>query len=669
MRNIAFSIALLFAVAGVARSADYTVVSPDGKISGTVNVGGPEMTLGVSYDGQQLMAPSTLGVVLTDGRIIGPNAHASNVRRASVDTKIASPFYRADSIADKYNTLTLGIAKDWAVEFRAYNDGVAYRFVSKSKKPFDIKDEIAVYNFPDGTMATVPYVKTKTFDTFEEQFFNSFENTYTTDSIDRLDSRRLAFLPLVVEPYGKGAKLLFTESALINYPGMYLNAVDNSLRGVFAPVPRTLSQGGHNNLQMLVDEREDYIAHIDGPRSLPWRIIVVSPDDKTLAATNLTYLLAEPSRVDDISWIRPGKVAWEWWNNWNVDGVDFETGVNNDTYKAYIDFASEKGIEYVILDEGWAVNKKADLFAVVPEINLEELVEYANEKNVGLILWAGYKAFERDMEKVCSHYSDMGIKGFKVDFLDRDDQAMTDFEARAAAMAAKYHMVLDIHGTHKGAGLNRTYPNVLNFEGVHGLEQMKWSKPTVDQVTYDVTIPFIRQVAGPMDYTQGAMDNATKKNYYPRYSEPMSQGTRCRQLALYMILDSPLNMLCDSPSNYRREAECTEFIADVPTTWDQTEVLDGVMGEYIVTARRKGDTWYVGGIGDWNKRDISLPLTFLSNKGKYKAEIFTDGLNSHRKARDYRRSVKTVDANTTLDLHMASGGGFAIKIVPEGVGE
>ena len=339
--------------------------------------------------------------------------------------------------------------------------------------------------------------------------------------------------------------------------------------------------------------------------------------------------------------------------------MDFKTGVNNDTYKAYIDFASKNGIEYVILDEGWAVNLKYDLMQVVPEINLEELVAYANAKNVGLVLWAGYHAFNRDMENVCRHYSEMGIKGFKVDFMDRDDQEMTAFNYRAAEMTAKYKLILDLHGTHKPAGLNRTYPNVLNFEGVNGLEQMKWEKSKTSQVEYDVMIPFIRQVSGPMDYTQGAMRNVNSKGYYPSYYEPMSQGTRCRQLALYMILESPFNMLCDTPSNYEREKECTEFISSIPTVWDESIVLDGKMGDYIITARRKGDTWYIGGLTDWSERDLEVNLSFLGDRA-YSGKLFKDGVNASRIGRDYKSESIQAKKGDKIKIHLASGGGFAL---------
>ena len=470
------------------------------------------------------------------------------------------------------------------------------------------------------------------------------------------------FLPLVVEA-GDGVKICITESDLENYPGLFLSAAkgENRLSGKFAPYPKRTVQGGHNKLQMLVAEREDYIAKVDKPRSFPWRMAIVTTSDKDLASSNLSYLLAAPSRLSDLSWIKPGKVAWDWWNAWNLDSVDFATGVNNATYKAYIDFASSKGIEYVILDEGWAVNLKADLMQVVKDIDLKELVDYAADRNVGIILWAGYYAFDRDMENVCRYFADMGVKGFKVDFMDRDDQYMTAFNYRAAEMCAKYKLILDLHGTHKPAGLNRTYPNVLNFEGVNGLEQMKWSPASVYQVKYDVLLPFTRQVSGPMDYTQGAMRNASKGNYYPCNSEPMSQGTRCRQLALYVVFESPFNMLCDAPSNYRREKECTEFISNIPTIWDETVSLDGKVSEYVAIARRHGNDWYIGALTNWTPRELDLDLSFLG-EGDYTLELFKDGINADRAARDYKKEVIPVPTDRKLKIRMAPGGGYAARI-------
>lgn len=639
----------------------FRVNSPDSRLEATVTVG-KQLSYNISLRGNIVLADSPLAMTLTDGTVWGENARLSSARTTSVNATVKSPFYRAEEMEDRYNALTLKFRGGWSVEFRAYNDGVAYRFVSTLKKPFKIKDETATFRFTSDATTTAAYSNGSTSGGFATQFRNSFESIYNTLPISGLDKWRLMFLPLAVQTES-GAKIAITEANLNNYPGMFLNAsaADNSLNAVFAPRPKTMKQGGHNNLQMEVTEREDYIATVKAPRTFPWRIAVVAENDATLAASNLSYLLAEPSKIADTSWIKPGKVAWEWWNDWNVYGVDFKSGINNATYKYYIDFAAKNGIEYVILDEGWAVNLKADLMQVVDDIDLKELADYGKERGVGLILWAGYWAFDRDMEKVCKHYSEMGIKGFKVDFMDRDDQIMTDFEYRAAAMCAKYKLLLDLHGTYKPAGMNRTYPNVLNFEGVHGLEQMKGQPAGEDHVVYEVQIPFLRQLAGPMDFTQGAMRNASRSNYRPCSNEPMSQGTRCRQLGMYLVYDSPLTMLCDNPCNYMREQECTDFITAVPTTWDETRVIDGKMGEYIVTARRKGTTWYVGAINNWTPRDITVNLSF-TGKSRATAVLFKDGVNADRAARDYKRVQTTLDTTQPLTIHMAPGGGFAVEI-------
>ena len=639
----------------------FTLTSPNGQLSTQIDVD-KQLTYSIDLHGKPILDASPISIDFNNGKAWSTLPALTGSSRSSVNQMIPSPFYRASELQDNYNQLTLKFKNQVNVEFRAYNEGVAYRLVYTGKKPATINNEEVVYNFPSDAVATVPFVKTGNDGDIDSQFFNSFENEYTTLPLSQLNTQRLMFLPLVVD-LGNEVKVCITESDMESYPGLYLQATNEpQLKGRFAAYPKTTVQGGHNELQQIVTEREDYIATTTGARSLPWRIAIVTENDAALASNNMSYLLAAPSRIQDTSWIKPGKVAWEWWNDWNIAGVDFETGVNNDTYKAYIDFASAHGIEYVILDEGWAVNKQADLMQVVDQIDLPELIAYANSKNVDIILWAGYYAFDRDMENVCRHYADMGVKGFKVDFMDRDDQQMTDFNYRAAQTAAKYNLVLDLHGSHKPAGMNRTYPNVLNFEGVNGLEQMKWSPVELDQVVYDVTVPFIRQVSGPMDYTQGAMRNANKAGYYPSNSEPMSQGTRVRQMALYTVFESPLNMLCDSPSNYNSEPECTEYIAAIPTVWDETRVLQGKMGEYIATARRSGDVWYVGGITNWNERDMNVDLSFLP-EGNYELELFADGVNAHRKPSDYKKTVQPLPQSKTFDVKMKSGGGFAAKVV------
>ena len=659
---IVAAVAALLTVANMAAAQkEFALSSPDGKLDVRVEVG-KTVTYSLSHDGTVILEPSQVSMTLTDGTTYGVDSRFLGRKTRSVNESIKAVNYKKALVEDHFNELILRF-KGFNIIFRAYDEGLAYRFVSLAEGPFKVKSEQAEFVFPGDWNAYVPYVRDYDKDDFSSQFFNSFENTYSHIALSGWDSDRLAFLPLVVEePHGK--KICITEADLLDYPGMYLYNGDagNVLRGVFAPYPDKVEQGGHNMLQMVVKSRKDYIAEYGKGTPFPWRVVVVSPDDAGLIGNDMVYCLATPPASDaDFSWVRPGKVAWEWWNDWNLDGVDFRTGINNDTYKYYIDFASEHGIGYVILDEGWAVNLKADLMQVVPEIDLKMLASYAASKNVGLILWAGYWAFDRDMENVCRYYSDLGIKGFKVDFMDRDDQVMVDFHRRAAETAARYSLMIDFHGTYKPTGLHRTYPNVINYEGVHGLEQMKWSPESVDQVTYDVTIPFIRMVAGPFDYTQGAMRNATRGNYRPVNSEAMSQGTRCRQLAEYVVFESPLNMLCDSPSNYMREPECTDFIASVPTVWDDTEVLCGKLAEYVAVARRSGDVWYLGAMTGWDARDLELDLSFLG-EGGYSITLYRDGANADRAARDYVKETVPVPDSRKLKVHMAPGGGFAAVI-------
>ena len=651
---------LIFSASAAPKS--YELKSPDGKLKVNVDA---KYGLGytLTHGDDLLLDKSFMAMYMMDGTTFGKEEKLGKVSYRSVDQTIDAIAYKKSKVSDKFNEMTLSY-KEFSVIFRAYDDGMAYRFVSHLKKPANLQHELVHFNFAQDWNMWAAYVSQHT-DSLDTQFYNSFENHYSYSSISEWNTERLAFLPLMVDgPNGK--KIVITESDLDDYPGMYLYTYvfDEApvLTANFAPYPKEVKQGGHNNLQMEVQKREPYIAECDGPREFPWRIVSVSENDVQMADNDMVYRLAKPADPEaDWSWVKPGKVAWDWWNDWNIDGVDFQSGINNETYKYYIDFASANGIEYVILDEGWSVNGAADLFQVVPEIDLEMLVKYASERNVGLILWAGYWAFDRDMEKVCKHYSEMGVKGFKVDFMDRDDQYMVDFHRRAAETAAKYHMMVDFHGTYKPVGLSRTYPNVINYEGVHGLETMKWSDASVDQVTYDVTVPYIRMMAGPMDYTQGAMRNATRGNYHPVYNEPMSQGTRCRQLSQYVVFDSPLNMLCDSPSNYMREQECLKFIAEIPTVWDETKGLCGEVGKYIAMARRSGDVWYVGGMTDWSERTLTLDLNFLP-EGEYVMEMYVDGANAHRIARDYKKTLADVPADGKVAVHMAPGGGFALKI-------
>lgn len=632
--------------------------SPDGRTVVSIETGN-EISYSVSSDGTLLLDKASASLTLGNGQVLG-SGKPSRVSGRKVSTTVQSPVYRKAEIAEEFNEKTLHF-RGGDVVFRAYDNGVAYRFVVRQGKPFTVTGEKAAFRFAEDFKSYVPYCNNNE-KTYEGQFFNSFERTYAVAPLSQWEKGRLAFLPMMVATED-GHRICITDADQLDYPGMFLSNEDGdaTLESVFAAYPKKWHEGGHHKLQRIVEEREDYIASFNTKDAvnLPWRAMAITANDVDMADNDLVYLLSTPADDRDWSWVRPGKVAWDWWNDWNIRNVPFEAGVNNETYKYYIDFASANGIEYVILDEGWAVSDKVDLFDIAPEIDLEMLCSYAQQKGVGLILWAGYNAFAKDVERVCKHYSEMGVKGFKVDFMDSDNQQTISFLTGAAKIAAEYHMMLDYHGICKPAGLTRTYPNVINYEGIFGLEQLKWSKPEVNMVEYDVTAPYIRFLAGPADYTQGAMRNATRKSYYPCNSEPMSQGTRCHQLALYVIYSSPLNMLCDSPSNYLENMDCTKFIAQIPTVWDETVAIDGKIGEYIVMARRSGDTWYIGGTTNWDARDITLDLGKLGLAGR-NAEIFTDGANAHRNATDHTTAEIILD--NSMQIHLAPGGGFAIKV-------
>lgn len=659
MKRIATAIAALaLSVLAFAAPRQYSVASPDGSI--VVAIDPAAISYSVSVDGDQVLAPSHLSLTLNDGTAYNGQVKFKKAVKTSVNQTIDAAIYRKAKIEDNYNQIELQYAT-FKVLFRAYNDGVAYRFVSLSKKPFEVKSEQVEFAFPDNRNAWIPFVNQNDEAEFDAQLHNSFENQYKYQDIAAWDVKHLAFLPLMIDA-PKGVKLCISEADLLAYPGMFLYNGDcnNSLEGYFPKYPTSKDIGDGDGRSFYVRSTADYIAKCEAGCSFPWRLIGISRQDREMADNDMIYRLATPADPSvDYSWVKPGKVAWDWWNNWNIYGVDFESGVNTDTYKYYIDFASKNGIDYVIMDEGWSVGFE-DLFHVVPEIDLQGIIDYGKEKNVGIILWAGYGPFQKDIEGACKKYSEMGVKGFKVDFMDSCDQPVVEFHREAAETAAKYGLMVDFHGTYKPTGLHRTYPNVINYEGIYGQENMKWND-NCDQVTYDVTVPFIRFFAGPADYTQGAMRNANKENFRAVWDEAMSQGTRCHQLAMYVVFSSPLNMLCDAPTNYLNEAECTQFIAEIPEVWDETVSLDGKVAEYSVIARRSGDTWYVGALGNWDERDLDIKCDFLPD-GDYEVTVFQDGVNANKVARDYKKYTKDLCKCKKLHAHLASGGGYVAII-------
>ncbi len=658
-RTLLLLSALILCVEAFA-AKEFKLHSPNGKLTVTITAE-PQLSYKIECDNDLILAPSKIGLKIYEGAVLGKGDKVKRVKRTTVNTEIAAQNYFRNTIKDHYNALRIDFARNYAVEFRAYDEGVAYRFVTNFKSDFVLENEIAEFAFAKDYNGYFPY--TNKTGTRKDKYFTSFESNYRVGELSRFDKESVAFVPVIVEHDNYDVCIL--EADVEHYPGMFVSNSKGAtaLYGEFAPMPDRVVEGGHNKLQGIVEGRKPYIVECRAKTNTPWRILLVTEDKNTLLDNDMVYRLASPSRIEDASWVKPGKVAWEWWNHWGLTGVPFKAGINTETYNYYVDFAAKYGIEYVILDEGWAVKYANDLTQVVPEIDLKAIIENANKKGVGIILWAGYNAVKGKEEAVCRHFAAMGVKGFKVDFLDRDDVEMVDFQYKLAEVAAKYKLMLDYHGCPKPTGMNRTYPNVVNFEAVLGLECAK-SKRSLryNMVDYDLEIPYLRMVAGPMDYTQGAMRNVKKRNYYPCSHAPMSQGTRCRQLAMYAIYFSPFSMLCDSPSLYEREAECTKFIAEFPTTWDETVVLDGHIGDYVAMARRKGDTWYVGVMNDWTARDVELDLSKILGEGNHKAEVFRDGVNADQLGEDYIHETITLSGSCKVVAKMASGGGYVLKI-------
>lgn len=630
----------------------FHVKSPDGKIDLTVSVG-KTIEWSVNHEDTQVILPSAVSLQLGDGMTLGTDVSIKSAKPASVNRIINTPLYKKDKVIDNYNELTLTFRKDFGLIFRAYNDGVAYRFFTAKAYDFNVDNEEANFNFKDDDKAYLPFVNDYR---HKDKFNTSFEALYDKLNISAIKKDTLAFMPVLVD-LGNGKKAAILEADLQDYPGMYLTAgtQGHNLHGVFAPYP---TKEELSNINYVVDERADYIAKVPGIHTFPWRVVIVSTEDKQLANNDMMQRLAEPSKISDISWIKPGKVAWDWWNDWNITHVNFRAGINVPTYKYYIDFAAANKLEYIIIDEGWSDDHDLNK----TKLDIPAIVEYGKQKGVGVILWSTWYAITRDADALLAKYAQMGVKGFKIDFIDRDDQKMVQSLYELAEKAAKNHLLVDYHGMYKPSGLITTWPNVINCEGVKGMENEKWG--VKDHPGYDVSIPYIRMLAGPMDYTPGAMRNATKEAIRPINSNPMAQGTRCHQLAMYTVFEAPLQMLSDNPTAYMREQESTDFIAAVPTTFDETVALDGKVGEFVSLARRKGTTWFVGAMSSWTPRETTIDLSFLGD-GTYKAIIFEDGINADRDATDYVRKEQTVTSKDKINVQMAPGGGWAARFVKQ----
>ncbi len=635
-------------IAGIASAKDYQISSPDKKITLNVNIG-HGISWSANYEGKEVMSATRIAMILDDGRVLGEN---EKVRKAGVSmlNEIIRPVVpnKRSEIVNNCNILEISFRSGFSLQFRAYNDGVAYRFVTTFKNDITIDNEISEYKFPAGSHSWFPE---------ETGFMSHNERTFIYSSLDTIDETHLASLPTLFQV--NGTDVLITESDIEDYPGMWLRgAGEGQVRGTWAKYPATEKLSRDRDL--FVTSTKDYIALTGGNRTFPWRVFVIASSDIKLLESDLVYKLAPPSRIKDPAWIEPGQVAWDWWNANNVYGVDFRAGINNETYKYYIDFASENGIKYIILDEGWY--KLGDVLSQVPGINVPELCKYAESKNVGVILWVVWKSFWDKMDEAVTQYEKWGVKGVKVDFMQRDDQKIVNFYHEAAQKTAEHHLLIDFHGAYKPDGLNRTWPNALTREGVKGMENDKWSRDI--NPDHDATIPFTRMVAGAMDYTPGAMVNMDSINFTPLFTRPESQGTRAHQVALYVIYESPLQMLADSPSNYMKEQETTDYIVKIPVIWDDIVGLEGKVGDYLLLARRSGTGWFVGAITDWTSRDLKLDLSFLPS-GKYNLDIFQDGINADRYASDYKHYKTTASSGDVMTIHLAPGGGWVARITPE----
>ena len=651
-KRLLFVATLLYIVAS-ASAESYLVKSPDGKIAATLNTDNC-LSLSFQYNGSILMKESSIGVTLRDGMDIGKNPKVKSHKLATRQETIDAPFYRQQSFSTAYQELNLALKNGFGIILRAYDEGVAYRFYTQRGGKTIIQNETANYNFGKEKKAWLPYTTND-----EKPYAMAFQNIYDETAIDTAE-QKLAFLPATVD-CGK-AKVTILESDLVSYPGMWLQADGDCLKAQFAKYPQEMAYYPWRGMS-YVKTTADYIATSTGKRNYPWRVFAITEKDTDMPTNNLVYALARPNKIGDTSWIKPGKVAWDWWNDWNLKGVNFKAGINYDTYLYYIDFAAKHGLEYIVLDEGWYNSKEATILKPIDEIQLPKLIEYANKKGVGIVLWAVFNVMDENLEKICQTYADMGIKGFKVDFMDRDDQTAAEMVERLAACCAKHHLILDLHGIYKPMGLNRTYPNILNYESVFGMEESRWTELKNDMPRYDVTFPYIRMMAGQVDFTPGAMRNGTKEDWRAIYTKPISMGTRCHQAACYVVQDSPFTMLADSPTSYEADESYTQYIAQLPVVFEKTQVLQGEIGKYIVTAREKDSNWYVGAQTNWDERDLQLSLDFLPADAAYKAIILQDGINANHDAEDYRISSQEVNKSTKLSLHLASGGGCVIKLI------
>jgi alpha-glucosidase len=640
-----FVFIILFTGCIFANAQSFQVKSPSEKLEVKITVD-DKVSYQVLLNSAEIISKSEISVSLDNGISFGENA---KVRKNQINTfsEEIHPVVprKFSTLKNEYNELQLDFKGNYSLLVRAYDEGVAYRWVSNVKGTYQVQNELASFNFNGDHKIWFPE---------EQSVYSHQEREYLFINLSEITPQRFCSTGTLVD-LGNGTKVYISESDLVDYPGMFLQGSDKNsfgLTGKFAGYPLEVLPKGDRDVR--VTKHADFLAKVDGSRSFPWRVMIVAENDADLILSELIYKLATPLQLEETSWIKPGKVAWDWWNANNIYGVDFKAGINTETYKYYIDFASKYGLEYINLDEGWY--PAGEVLQVVDAINMEELVAYGKSKNVGVILWVTWKDLDENLDAALQKFADWGIKGIKVDFMQRDDQWMVEYYHRVAKKAADKHLLVSYHGAYKPTGMRRAYPNVITREGLMGMEQSKWGFDA--NPNNDLLLPFIRMVAGPMDYTPGAMKNAIKSHFRTIGKEPMSSGTRCHQLAMYVVFESPLQMLADNPSNYYREAECMTFLSEVPTVWDDTKVLDAKVGEYIAVARKSDNKWFIGAMTNWSPRNMELNFDFLP-EGNYKLQIWQDGANAHRHAADYKMLEKNIQKGEKINIHLAPGGGWS----------
>ncbi len=624
--------------------------SPDGKITVKIDIGN-DIKWSASLDGKAVITPGVISLTVNK-EVLGKKPVLISKNRRQVNNTIVVDVPRKNKIqADFCNELKLDFKNSYSLTFRAYNEGIAYRFETKYKNEIIVNNETLNLNFNPGSQVFFPE---------EESIVSHYERSYLDTALASLAAGRFCSLPVLVT--SGGVRVLVTDADLFDYPNMFLSATGtNSLTSKFPAVVLQTEPGKKPDRDEKIVREADYIARTAGTRTLPWRVFTITGDDRKLAESDMVFKLSRASALKDAKWIKPGKVAWDWWNANNIYGVDFKAGLNTATYKYYIDFAAKYKLEYIILDEGWS-ESTTNLTAPNPDIDVQELISYGKSKGVGVILWMLWKPLDQNMESILDKFTEWGAKGIKVDFMQRADQDMVNYYERVASACAKRHLLVDFHGAYKPAGLHRAYPNVMSHEGLKGAENNKWGKLITPD--HNLTLPFIRMVAGPMDYTPGAMMNANEISFRDIFDNPMSMGTRCHQFAMYVVYESPLQMLADNPTHYYKEPESTEFISKMPVTWDETKVLDAKVADYILVARKKDTKWYVGAMTDWTPRTLTLDCSFLP-EGNYKIEIMEDGINAEHNGNDYRKEVQKITNGTKLNLKLAAGGGWAAIIEKE----